>query len=483
MACERFKALSNDRLSAAGRARFERHLEGCLDCRRQVDKLQILEREFSTMARGGEQRQPAWNAGTRYRLVTYAARRRPQSALSLSLPSLAAAAALFILAIAGVLYFTGRTLPSRDGGHPQVAARVFNKSGDVEAAGYKGVEGEVLESPDDGRLLVNVSRDTIGLNRRSRVKIGRLSEKETRLLLVRGQVACRVAKRRQGSRFVVETKDRQIVVTGTRFSVKTDNRGLAVTVTEGSVEVKGAGGTRLPVKSGETLLVAEGREPLRTAEKGEQRNTLNWLLGQSRRWKESCYDSGDCAQDEVEEKPPSPNGASEEKKSEPRARQKPRRTPAPSLTHWREMILSGRLQEAETGLLEHVRANPRDVEGWWLLSTCRRKSGKWVSAVNAYRKVIEYGDPGRADKARFRAAVILQEQLGRHQQAISLLTQYIENGARNRPLRAEAMVRLAESLLAIGQKTKAARILEETTQQYGQTPASDRARQILERVR
>jgi cytochrome c-type biogenesis protein CcmH/NrfG len=143
------------------------------------------------------------------------------------------------------------------------------------------------------------------------------------------------------------------------------------------------------------------------------------------------------------------------------------------------MIVENRLDDARTGLTGHLKRSPLDTTAWSLLADCERKSGRWGQSVAAYEKVIALAPAGERRRAKYRAAAILQDQLGDHGRAASFLEDYVKTSAGGDPVLAEAMVRLARSYLQLGRQTRAKQLLLQVTGEHGGTRAATRASEML----
>ena len=118
-----------------------------------------------------------------------------------------------------------------------------------------------------------------------------------------------------------------------------------------------------------------------------------------------------------------------------------------------------------------------------LLADCRRKAGKYNDALETYKKLMMIAGEKQANRARFKAAVLTQEQLGNHYGAATLFEEYLSSNQGSPLLRAKAKVRLARSLIALGEKTRAKRLLEQVIREHGGSSAAIQAREILDRLR
>ncbi|MCP4674252.1 MAG: tetratricopeptide repeat protein, partial [Deltaproteobacteria bacterium] len=128
-----------------------------------------------------------------------------------------------------------------------------------------------------------------------------------------------------------------------------------------------------------------------------------------------------------------------------------------------------------------VGLKPRDHRAWSLLAHCLRKKGKWREAAAAYREVIAIAPEAQANRARFKAGVVLQDKLGRHREAIVTFDEYLEMaGAKS--LEVEAKIRLARSYSAIGDKGRARKILEDVVSHHGGAAGAAKAKQMLVKI-
>ena len=98
--------------------------------------------------------------------------------------------------------------------------------------------------------------------------------------------------------------------------------------------------------------------------------------------------------------------------------------------------------------------------------------------MRAYERVARMGRGALAQRARYLAATILQDRLGRCSRALVLLDHYLAAGGG--PVRPEALVRKAQCLLRLGRKGEARGVLRSVTERYGGTTAALRARRLLE---
>jgi tetratricopeptide (TPR) repeat protein len=151
------------------------------------------------------------------------------------------------------------------------------------------------------------------------------------------------------------------------------------------------------------------------------------------------------------------------------------------LERWRAWVIEGRLDEARSAVRAHLDAHPADAEAWSLLADCERKRGSWKEAVAAYDELVALSKGAQANRARFKAAQILQDQLGDHRRAAELLERFVEGADRGGVLTAKAQVRLARSLAALGQEDRARAQLLQVIANAADSETVATARQMLEK--
>jgi hypothetical protein len=249
------EAYRRQRLTAAGRARVERHLAGCPSCQEALegmrryaqiseDALDVplpaidwarmelpLQREATRLARG------------------HALRRM--------------AAPLAVAVAAGVVLFLAQQAQQRDSmamrTSPAVVARVPAATllptqvtaliGSVEAIDGQGrsVALDLSSTPSEGWVLRTGAQSELHLALEgtaalivapsSELRLSTLRPGKVNLGLTGGQVISHVRKLAEGERYEVSVDDRRVAVRGTRFSVARLEPGLAVQLDEGAVAV------------------------------------------------------------------------------------------------------------------------------------------------------------------------------------------------------------------------------------------------------
>jgi len=341
--------------------------------------------------------------------------------------------------------------------------------------------GKVLKSPDHGRVVAHVGTDRIGLGSKSRVRVIALSEKRTSLKLERGTVACSVSPRTASRVFTVEAGWFTVEVKGTRFSVsRASGQELSVCVGEGLVAVYQPGQPTTHISAGQRYtFYREGRVETGLISPHDQQN-LSSLLDDS----ELAVDDSP----NIDTIPVEDNRDYERQENDKKQSRRKEQSPKPKvlekrqLDTWQKWVLSGRLEEAEKKLSTYLRRTPDDEAAWSLLATCQRKSGKFKQAAESYSRVSELAEVSRANRARFMAASLLQDEVGNHAAAAALLEQYLRSSQQRTPTRAEATIRLARSLIVLKKKKRAKELLETIADTYGRNPVANRARKLLKKL-
>ena len=71
----------------------------------------------------------------------------------------------------------------------------------------------------------------------------------------------------------------------------------------------------------------------------------------------------------------------------------------PGLIEIEALLRAGQLEEAHQSLCDHVKANPGDAQGWYLLGNIYRRQQLWGDAINALGKAKQLDPEGPADAA------------------------------------------------------------------------------------
>lgn len=458
--CTALETFLNGPREKAAAATFEEHMRGCERCHQQYQRWQRAQPKVVQWVDRQVLVEP--DRFRAARLVQRARRHRQESWAPQPqrrwLLSLAAAGALALVLGVGGLAAWRRMADAPGGGRGAVATKApadlhvrLLEADDAAGAGTSPLLGSVLEPGERGRLLVGIGSARLAAARNSRTTVLQATDVETRVRLLRGRVALDVSGPQRSKRVVIEAGAQTITVLGTRFSVNSlPDEGIEVEVSRGRVAVADAHGQRLELVAGEWLQLHPGEPARRLRVSEEQLAALDALLAPQ---------------------PPAKPPATAPPSLGP---------PTRRLDSWRRQVLSGDLEGAEASLVRYLRTAPRDADAWFLLADARRKGQRWNKAVAAYEKVVATGDPAAANQARFLAAVILQEQLGRPGPAGHLLRQYLAQGSRLRPLEETAMLRLARALTAQEKKGEARQVLQDFLQRSGEGESANEARRMME---
>lgn len=453
------------------RVAFDEHLRDCPECRRAVSAWDALLREIQLMSSEELADQPGWSPSVKESLISRARERELRSTRTPALRLSIAVAALAIFLGCVVYVFAVKKQDSTDEKSDvqlRVAERIISAVG-AENPITSFRPGDSMVAPAQGRLLIRIGEDEVGLAQTGELTLIEATPKRVRLLLKKGEVACRVSPREGVSTFVIEAGPVVVRVVGTRFMVSRTGDEVRVVVAEGRVAVKSNEWNGLIAKGEGVDLRANG-EVARVILDDAAIRKLDKLLGETYVNDAGLQKAKETAS-QVRESDPGPTG-------DPVQRPQTQR----SLKKWRRWVIDGRYAEAEKALVAYLRKAPQDIDAWWLLADSRRKSGNWDGAVEVYRRIVGQAPPNRANMARFRAGAILQDKLGRQGEASRMFKEYLRAEAVGKTLEAEAMVRLGASLAALGRKGEAVALLEEVVDRYGGSSAAGKARQMLDDI-
>ncbi len=324
--------------------------------------------------------------------------------------------------------------------------------------------GSLTETQADGRALLSLGDDTVGLGPASRLEIASASSKSTRLVLSKGSVAAHVDPSRGKRNFDIETPLGRVHVVGTIFRVRAMDDELTVEVQKGVVEVT-HGTERSRVTVGQRLVVKAGVATLGARER-------------------------DAAFDELSEKPvvavapvvaPVPEPVVEAPVEpepvvavEPVKKRGPVALPASKLSEWRTRAARGECGLVMAEVKKFLGQVPDDVTARMTLADCQRRSGDKTGALESYLKASA-GKGADANRATLMAAAVLQDELAQPAQAIKQLDRYLARGPESRDLEASVLVRKARALQATGKKDQARSIVEVVLKKYGDTSAAPEA--------
>ena len=466
--CQNLEPYFDRRLSALDTAAFEDHLSGCSSCRAEVEAWRAVEAKLTRFATAdspssAEMRAAAERLVQRARRAESEARARPPPWRWVGGIALAAAAAA-VLAV--VIVRSGGSNPSLP-----LALSVLRGEGREAAE----AQGSILRG-DAAGLLARIGPDLIGVSANGRVEVLEAHNRHVRLRLYSGKMALQIQHRTHGEVVDVEARDVSVRVVGTRFMVTVTPQGqVAVAVKEGRVHVSTATGQALNVVGGEAAVPsAESSMQVAAISASDAQELETLLAPDGARQAPAHLVRHD---EEPPRQAPSVGTSAARPRTQPRDKGL---ATADDIAAWQRLILSGDYDGAERALSQHLKLFPRDVEAWSLVADNRRKAGRASDAVKAYRQVVRLSDGAPANRARWLAACILQDELNDPAAAQPLLRAYLAAKPGLRPLEAAAEVRLARSLVATGDRSQATAILKAVMEEHSGTPAADDARRQLD---
>ncbi len=464
-------------LQEAQKASFEAHLECCEKCRSSISLWSALENELGEMDREGKQSMPRPSASATQALVARARRAHGP----MFTPRLVAAVAALALVSVGVALYLTRTNENTTAEERDLVAAPRSQDAAVQAVvqyisptktetiNLSLTPGEVIPAAEKSRTLVLLGRDRIGFDESTRAVLSEVDERTVRLKLLAGTIACEVAPRGNGHAFIIEAGEVTVEVVGTRFMVSRDDVSTTVIVDKGAVEIHHKGKRSETTRAGLGLeILIDGAVKRIEASKGE-RTLLDQLITE--------YQREQTPHEEID----APQAAGRAESSSDKATRDSSHTSA-GLGTWRTWVLAGRYDDAERALTAHLAQKTNDSEALVLLANCRRKAGRWRASATAYERLIRVAAPSRANMARFKAGVLYQERLGEHANAAKLFESYLRATSDRKPLESEAMLRLGKSLLALGRTERAEAVLKKTAARRDGSPASLKARELLEKI-
>jgi tetratricopeptide (TPR) repeat protein len=459
--CSQRQAYTARLLEGEERRGFEAHLEACEACRRAVEETTALDARLRAWIDALPVLAPDERAARR--LVREAERRAaPRAGWRWGL---AAAAMAAIAAIAlrgwppGAPGPEGTASPATPPETRALSLRVLRAEGGAREPGTE----TALEVSGDGCLLVRANDDVLGLGAETRAAVLPTKHSHARVLLERGQLAVRAAHRGAGDSLSIEAGGYTVTVVGTRFSVAWDGHArLVVVVTEGRVRVVAPDGRAQMVGAGQRLRFGEDTAP-------------GGAMGPA------SAEESDAVEQALREDEPAPTDPASETAGpaqENTTRAEPARTePAVRDATIRQWLIDGDTERAERALRARIAGSPRDAMAWWLLGETRRRSGRPREAVEAYERVIALGRADEANRARYQAALLLEERLSDVDGALALYRAYL--AASPRPVEAAAQLRLGRLLRARGESAWRG-TLEDLVRMHAESPEAEQARRLLD---
>jgi len=469
--CRDIEAYLDRSLDPAGRDAVDEHLGHCQACRERVRSWRDIEVDIMLWAEARSDFQP--NSMDARRLVSRArAQTREHRGVGRRWGWAAgfAAAAAVVIAIVVIprVREPGVVAPASQA----LAMRVIDNGGsDISPAGV--VVGATLTAAKNKRLLLELGDDRVGVSRSSRVEVVAAVAEHVRLRLHSGSVALDVMPRKGGEKVEVEAGNFLVAVVGTRFMVSMRlNGSIEVDVAEGRVRVSGLSSGIQEVTEAQKLRVTKAGKAGLSPMPVVGRRSLERLLRSPEPVEPVATWDWDGAG--VEPFQVGPRERSKRRKGSKHVR-------TDELALWRQWVLDGKYDAAERVLSERVAAAASDGDAWSLLADCRRKAGRFGPAVKAYRRAAGVAEAAVANRARFMAASLLQDELGEHSAAVAMLKAYLAEGQALRPLEAAAQVRLARSLRRLGRLDAARELLGAVLEQHPGTPAAADAKRLLSR--
>ena len=244
----------------------------------------------------------------------------------------------------------------------------------------------------------------------------------TRVQLDAGIIEVKAAKRSQGETLTIAAGDYRVQVVGTQFSVQADP--FEVNVTEGQVAVRDMSG-------------------------GEWMLTAGHSFRQGKHIREKHIREKHIREKHIRERD------------------------LPGVAALRTKVLDGQYDEARIGLNERLGASEREIASWTLLAQLESRAGRLEEGLLAWDAVINYGTTTEAQRGRYEAARLLEDQPER---AIPYLEAFV---AIPDPLASDGRLRLANALLAVGKPSQAIEQLERILNEYPGTGAAKKAKKTL----
>ena len=466
--CPRTKEyMLNESMSREAR----QHLDLCETCRREVDSWQQVQNSISKWDPShGRQVADSKRAS---QLVREARRRgetggREPRRLAIATVSLAAG-----LAITMGIFWIVRT---SDAENPVPTSselvsfqikEIFSRQTSI-SVGQDSFQ-KTLKTDDGGRLLVDLEGDQIGIGGLSHAVISKSASNEVRVALLKGTIAVNARKRSPAQSLVVEAGGTEVRVIGTKFSVELEKeKKVSVTVLEGTVRIISPSGDALNLLKGNTYEATGDKREVADMSP-EDKNRIGLLLNPEDE-SEGSRVAEPIIQSDI---PIDPQVASETHRHQPRDK--------PTIAMAKSLILEGKNKEAQAALKEILIRSPKNVEGWMLLATSWRKTGKWREAASAFDEAVLHGSAAESNRARFMSAVVYQDKLGDPKSAAKLLEQYLRASSGNRPLEPKALLRLVRAKVALGDLSGAEKAHQQLYSRYRGTKEALSAAELVDK--
>jgi hypothetical protein len=467
--CGELEAFLLGVLEDGRRADFEAHASRCVSCGEAIrihGRGDAAMAEWRRLARSTVtlERRAASLMREARRVSDGAARERPMAGRILVAISLAAALAVGICFIA-TRPETANPLKDLRVAAPEGSAPVeilFNENGTITGNSKDGTP--VLSVPGQGRMLVAIGGDRLGLGAQSEAVILERRKNAVSIHLEEGRIAVAARKRHGSEKLVVDTGEHEVRVVGTRFEVALEGGVVSIAVDEGKVAVRQSGGADRFVEAGRRLVFDPEGEVREEGLSPEDRAAIAAALEVPSAPNGPAMPVGEL------EVVSSKSAASKTSIAKPLRGEAGTAQPEVDLETIRRWVLEGEVGRAAAALEDRVLRSPEDAEAWMLLATCRQKMGDADGAIRGYEQVAACGGAAEANRGRFLAARLCQDGLGAQGRAESMLRQYLAHSPK--PLEAEAMLRLAQAQLALGEALEARETASEIASRF---PGSEQA--------
>lgn len=340
----------------------------------------------------------------------------------------------------------------------------------------------VVAAPSNSRITVQLGRDLIGLEEESSLRFDLFKEDETQVSLLGGTACFAAGRRNNHERLTVKAGKTTVKVLGTRFRVtRFSDETIEVATAEGKVGVENNGRSWTIEKQQRLKIKANGATEFSSLDEEDIRHidaALSLQVGVYTNKKQAIANNDNLGAI-VNTDPIDSDDENLEIIAPSKTLPKTKTTlkDDDELNKLQNLVRNGQIEEAEAALKLYLQKKPKEAAAWSLLADCNRKAAKWSDAVKALSKVEATGSFEDAQRARFRAGVILQDKLNLHEEACRKFDMYLTDSKGT--VKAEAMLRLAISKNACGKKAEANFILNNIVKEHRGTVAAEKAQKML----
>ncbi len=468
--CSKLDDYLDGRMGEEDRASFEVHRKTCPSCDAGVASWQDVYKGADSLREYIDRTGPTDEKALR---IVASAKAQKRVYPATRRIAWGAAAAVACAAILALVIWSDRRDPD-PGLNPPIARpeplpmRIVSVDAESGAASNQ-LKKRSVAVPKDERLVLEIGNDLFGLSGGTHIEIVRADALETRIKLNAGDIAVNADPAKNRRTLVVEAGSYLVRVVGTRFLVSlAPTSKLRVSVSAGTVKVLGPEDFGETIHKGVTASISSANQIESRPINDDEAHHIDGLL-EIRSVSEAPAESTD--ETDIREIETASDKSGGVQSTTSKSRRHGKRTKR-DLALWSDWILWGEYDRAGVALEEYLKNSRGDAETWTLLADCRRKQGKWRESVSAYRQVIQTGGSRAANRARFNAAILLQDKLGNHGAAARQLKTFLSEKDRPRTLEAEAMVRLARCHLRMGENAQARKLLGQVQSQYRGTSAA-----------